>query len=61
MSKLCPKCHSKLEERDICYHYKKPHPRSNAAYYCPNCKTVSCWQQLIEETIKSNQQPQSIL
>ncbi|MBK5114562.1 MAG: hypothetical protein KGD59_11515 [Candidatus Heimdallarchaeota archaeon] len=59
MSKLCPKCHKKLEESDICFHYKKPHPRSNAAYYCPNCKEVSCWQQLIDD--KTQFESQSIL
>ena len=59
MSKLCPKCFEKLEESDICYHYKKPHPRSNAAYHCQNCKTVSCWQQLVEE--KTDSVPESIL
>ena len=46
--KLCPKCNNVLDDNDICFHHEKPHPRSNRAYYCSNCKKVLCWIELID-------------
>jgi hypothetical protein len=49
MVKYCPECLNIIDENDICFHYKKPHPRTNRAYHCSVCNEIYCWTKLIEK------------